>query len=96
MPRLSPKCAIPIFIGLLPEPHNCQVQELLFILAYWHGLAKLRMHTDETLQILDAVMQSLGDKLRKFVSVTCPVFSTKELRREAESRQRRQARNNSK
>ena len=96
MPRLSLKCAIPIFIGLLPEPHNCQVQELLFILAYWHGLAKLRMHTDETLQILDAVMQSVGDKLHKFISVTCPAFSMKELCREAESCRRCQAHNNSK
>ena len=51
---------------------------------------------DETLQILDAVTQSLGDKLRKFVSVTCPAFSMKELCHEAESCRRRQAHNNSK
>jgi hypothetical protein len=96
MLRLLLKCAIPIFVDLLPEPHNREVQELLFILAYWHGLAKLRMHTDDTLQILDSVTQSLGDRLRQFVAVTCPAFSTKELRREAESRRRRQARDKSK
>jgi hypothetical protein len=33
--------AIPVFTGLLPEPHDGQVSKLLFVLAHWHGLAKL-------------------------------------------------------
>ncbi|KIK21724.1 hypothetical protein PISMIDRAFT_77613, partial [Pisolithus microcarpus 441] len=32
------QCAIPIFTGLLPEPHNGQIIKLLFVLAHWHGL----------------------------------------------------------
>lgn len=48
------------------------------------------MHTDETLQILESVTVSLGRELRAFATVTCPAFSTRELKREAERRQRRQ------
>jgi hypothetical protein len=66
------------------------VLKLLFILCHWHGLAKLRMHTDETLQVLDDATVSLGRELRAFSTVTCPAFPTRELKREAEHRQRRQ------
>jgi hypothetical protein len=85
------QCAIPVFTGLLPEPHNGQVVKMLFVLSHWHGLAKLRMHTDETLTIMEDVTQDLGYNLRSF-NETCSVFSTRELRREAESRIRQQAR----
>lgn len=81
---------MPVFDGLFPEPHNSAVLKLLFTLCYWHGLAKLRMHTDETLQIMDDVTVSLGRELRAFSTHTCPGFPTRELRREAESRMRRQ------
>jgi len=54
------------FDGLLPEPHNTYVLKLLFELAHWHGLAKLRMHTDATLDILSPVTTSLGNSLRTF------------------------------
>lgn len=47
------QCAIPCFEGLLPSPHNEMVLDLLFISAYWHGLGKLRMHTDSSLEVLD-------------------------------------------
>ena len=50
------------------------------------------MHTDETLQALEGVSGRLGSQLRMFVNETCPAFSTRELRREAESRRRRQVR----
>ncbi|KIJ09067.1 hypothetical protein PAXINDRAFT_17835 [Paxillus involutus ATCC 200175] len=79
------QCAIPVFEKLIPERHNSQVMQLLFYLCYWHGLAKLRMHTDETLDIMMMVTSKLSTRLCKFVAETCPVFSTKELRREAES-----------
>lgn len=87
---LYTQCAIPVFDGLLPEPHNQAVLELLFVMAHWHGLAKLRMHNDLTLEVMDAVTVSLGDKLRKFTRKTCPVFATKELRRECDARVRRE------
>lgn len=91
--RLSKyQCAIPVFNGLLPEPHNSNILRLLFQLSTWHGFAKLRIHTDETLQIMDDVTATLGAELRSFQSHTCSSFSTKELKRESEGRYRRQVR----
>ena len=88
LPVRKSQCAIPVFNRLLPEPHNSNVLKLLFQLSTWHGLAKLQMHTDETLQIMDDVTATLGAELRSFQSNTCSSFSTKELKREAEGRYR--------
>lgn len=66
--------------------------KLLYVLCQWHGLAKLRMHTDETLELLDNATKSLGEAIRAFEADTCPAFRTKELKREAQCRQRREAR----
>ena len=85
------QCALPVFENLLPEPHNSQVQRLLFLLCHWHALAKLRMHTDYTLDIMEHTTAQLAQQMRNFSSETCPAFATKELRREAESRRRRKA-----
>jgi hypothetical protein len=85
------QCAIPVFDGLLPEPHNTTILELLFVATQWHGLAKLRMQTDLTLDIMDDVTVSLGKRLRQFVGKTCSTFKTRELLREANARIRRQA-----
>lgn len=85
------QCAIPVFDNLLPEPHNSRLLDLLFKLAHWHGLAKLRIHTDITLGILDQVTTSLGEALRNFQLKSCPAFNTKELRREADARDRKNA-----
>ena len=57
------KCAIPAFDGFLPEPDNKHLLKLLFLLAYWQGLAKLCLHTEATLGLLDKVMKDLGDSL---------------------------------
>ncbi|KAF8834352.1 hypothetical protein BDN67DRAFT_985387 [Paxillus ammoniavirescens] len=88
------QCAMPVFAGLLLVQHNSQVLKLLFLLAHWHGLAKLQMHTDETLNVLEMVTCSLGNELRTFVGVTCVTFSTRELPHEAEACRRWQARQN--
>ena len=56
------------------------------------GFAKLRMHTEETLEMMDEVTQSLGDSMRAFEAETCPAFPTKELKCEAQGCQRREAR----
>jgi hypothetical protein len=84
------QCAIPVFDGLLPEPHNRQVQQLLFTMAHWHGLAKLRMHTDLTLDVMDRITVMLGKKLRLFQQETCQAFQTRELKRERDARIRRE------
>jgi hypothetical protein len=83
------QCAIPVFDGLFPEPHNTSVLRLLFICAHWHGLAKLRMHTDRTLDIFDETTVRIGAEFRAFTDKTCSAFDTRELRREMDARKRR-------
>jgi Sec-independent protein translocase protein TatA len=53
-------------------------------------MAKLRLHTEETLAILDDVTRSLGIALRAFKKEMCSKFATKELPLEAAARQRKQ------
>lgn len=47
------KCSIPVFDGLLPNDHNKVIMNLLFIMAHWHALVKLCMHSDLTHEILN-------------------------------------------
>ena len=86
-----PQCIIPCIEGLLPEPHNTSVIELLFIFATWHALAKLHIHTDTSLRLLDTATTALGNALRYFTYVTCPEFDTFETAAEYAKRQRQQA-----
>jgi len=62
-PSLNPaallKCAMPVFEGLLPGRHNEIILDLLFELAVWHAFAKLRIHTDETLDLFQASTKTL-------------------------------------
>jgi hypothetical protein len=85
------QCIMPCIDGLLPEPHNTTVLSMLFILDTWHSLAKLRMHTDSSLKLLDDTTTCLGIALRYFTRVTCPEFSTKETTAEFNKRKRKEA-----
>jgi hypothetical protein len=85
------QCAIPAFEGLLPAPHDQLVSDLLFTLATWHACAKLRLHTEVTLTYLDKTTTLLGQVFRKFISITCAAFVTRELPREEAARTRRRA-----
>ena len=67
----TPQCAIPCFEGLFPAKLNSITLDLLFDLAAFHALAKLRIHHDLSLQMLSAVTRRLGDSLRKFKSQMC-------------------------
>ena len=89
--KLHLQCAIPVFEHLLPAPHNEIVLTLLFELAYWHALAKLRLHTDTTLHFLDTSTTRLGRYMRRFKSYTCRAFHTKELPHEETACRRRKA-----
>jgi hypothetical protein len=71
------------------------VLKLLYLLCQWHGFAKLRIHTDDTLEVMDNVTQSLGATIHVFKVDTCPNFHTKELKREAQGRQRCETRTHS-
>lgn len=73
------QCAIPAFEGLLPPPHNAIVLDLLFSLAMWHGLAKLRMHTTDTLTLFEEATTTLGKTLRRFKRTTCEAYFTREI-----------------
>lgn len=52
----------------------------------------LRMHTTDTLHLLDAATIEFGKHVRKFADITCSAFNTTELPKETAARMRRQAR----
>ena len=64
--------------------------ELLFLLADWQALAKLRLHTERTLDMLRNITRSLGITLCAFQKHTGTTYETRELPREAASRVRRE------
>lgn len=79
---------IPCIEGLLPSPHNETILALLYTCTYWHLLAKLRMHTDSSVKVLDSVTNLLGRQMRYFANVTCPQFKTVETDSEYAARSR--------
>jgi hypothetical protein len=85
------QCAIPVFDGLLPEPHNSIVLDLLFCLATWHAYAKLRLHTSTTIKYLKVATTELGQILRHFSRTTCETYVTHDLPHEEAARGRRKA-----
>ncbi|PBK86076.1 hypothetical protein ARMGADRAFT_872940, partial [Armillaria gallica] len=63
---------LPCFEGLFPtSADNKIVQDLLFILRAWHGLAKLCMHTDTSLKVFGGVTKEAGRLLHHFVNTVC-------------------------
>ncbi|KAG2021050.1 hypothetical protein CC2G_006316 [Coprinopsis cinerea AmutBmut pab1-1] len=84
------QCAIPVFEELMPSPHNRRIMRMLFSLAHWQALAKLRLHTSHTLALLEKWTRILGDDVREFESKTCREIATTELAREFQARQRRE------
>jgi hypothetical protein len=62
---------------------------LLYRLAEWHALAKLRMHTDPTLSFFDSVTTILGQELRRFCRTVCSAYATKDLPKETAARARK-------
>lgn len=83
------QCALPVFEGLFPEELDADIQRLLFVLADWHSLAKLRMHTEGTLDMLSLRTKTLGQELRYFEQHVANKVETFETPREARSRVRR-------
>ena len=66
--------------------------DLLFVNAYWHALAKMRMHTETSLGVLRDATTMLGYELRRFVHDTCPAFETRESQAEYDARKRAEER----
>ncbi|KAI1791105.1 hypothetical protein LXA43DRAFT_889833 [Ganoderma leucocontextum] len=86
------QCVIPCFEGLLPEIYGDAITTLLFVSAYWHALAKMRLHTDTSLTLLDDTTRILGSELQHFAYVTCAAFNTRETQGEYEARKRAEER----
>jgi hypothetical protein len=84
---LGPK-ARPLY--LRHRHHNKRLIKLLYRAAEWHGFAKLRMHTQATLDHLDSLTKEYGRLMRSFRDLTCSQFDTKELPREVDTRKRAQ------
>ncbi|RDX47354.1 hypothetical protein OH76DRAFT_1526067 [Lentinus brumalis] len=87
------KCIIPCFDGLpgVSEADNEAMLTLLFVAAYWHALAKMRLHSDTSVALLDDTTTVLGYELRYFANVTCTHFKTRETQAEYEARKRAEA-----
>jgi len=60
--------------------------KLLYRISEWHALAKLQMHTENSLQLMEESTKDLGSLLRQFRTLTCSQFNTIELPREADAR----------
>lgn len=86
------ECAIPCFEGLLPSPDNEHVMSLLYVMAYWHGLAKMRMHVESSVRLLNDIYTVMGSHLRHFEQVVCPWYDTRETAKEHAKRIRAQTR----
>jgi hypothetical protein len=87
------QCAIPSFDGLFEkQEYNDMVLDLLYVMAYFHGLEKMRLHTQTTLQAVKLATPALGDELRRFKSDMADKIETKETPREKQARARRAAR----
>ena len=84
------QCSVPVFEGLLPDKEDRIVRKLLFELATWHGLAKLRLHTETRVTDLENSATRLG-RLRKFKSEVCSAYATRDLPSEEAARGRRKA-----
>jgi hypothetical protein len=85
------QCAVPAFSGFLPPEHDKIVSGMLFELATWHALAKLRLHTETTLKFLRASTKRLGKDFRLFSSKVCSAYDTRELPTEEAARRQRRA-----
>ena len=75
----SGQCSIPVFKGLLPEPFNGMLLRLLYKTGEWHALVKLRLHTETTLGLLEAVTKEFGRLMQQFRDKTSDEFNTMEL-----------------
>lgn len=92
-PTRDPDAAlsIPSFEGLLEGAHNRRLMKLLYRTAEWHGLAKMRIHTESSLVLLEELTTEFGQLMRQFRDLTCSQFATTELPKEVLARNRRQA-----
>lgn len=61
---------------------------LLWLMEYWHGLVKMRLHVESSVILADQTLSTLGTQLRHFEQVLCPRYPTRETQREHAARLR--------
>ncbi len=66
-----PQVIIPAIDGLLPPRDNKIVIDMLFELANWYLLAKLRMHHDVTLENMEHATKHMYEAVKTFAATTC-------------------------
>ena len=67
--------------------------KLLYRTAEWHGLAKLRMHTDSSLALLESLTTEFASLMQNFQELTTSQFLTIVLPQERDAQQRREVNN---
>jgi hypothetical protein len=80
-----------VFEGLLDEPLNGILLDTLYVLCFWHSLAKMRVHTESTLVIFEDATVALGWHVRRLTVAIDSVFQVKESQREYSARKKRAA-----
>ncbi|KAG9093796.1 hypothetical protein FRC06_011372 [Ceratobasidium sp. 370] len=87
------QCIIPPLEGLVPRSVEAQILTVLYVLAQWHSLAKLRRHTSETVAALQRTTTRLGHELREFHRYTSEldVYETTKERVARQQRIRKKA-----
>jgi hypothetical protein len=84
------QCALPVLDGLLPKEFQGVVNKLVFSANDWYALAKLRLHTDSSLRLLERRTTDIGRLMRQYSRVTADVHMV-ELPAEVEKRKRHAA-----
>lgn len=80
---------MPVIEGLLPVEDDRTVADMLFELANWHALAKLRMQHDVTLANLEHATTHMYAAIRRFAETTCAAHTAYELPSDTDARTRR-------
>ncbi|KAL5476569.1 hypothetical protein ACEPAI_3249 [Sanghuangporus weigelae] len=85
------QCALPVFEEIVTKKRiNKIILDLLFILSFWHAIAKLRLHVETTVRVLEYITRKLGFQVRLFKKETS-IYNTRELPKEVAARGRRKA-----
>lgn len=84
------QCTLPVIDNLLPESLQRTVNHLVFVANHWFSLAKLHLHSDSSLQLLQEKTASFGKVIRRYARDTAGIDMV-ELPKEVAARQRRLA-----
>ena len=63
--------------------------KLLYRTAEWHALAKLRMHTESSLALLESLTTEFGLLMQNFQELTCSQLPNTELSQEEAAQEHR-------